>query len=187
MLCIDPHPVLRKKARRIEAVTNEIRRLAREMIETMYAHDGIGLAAPQIGEDLQLFVANPSQRRGQEVVVINPVLEASRGRTAITEGCLSLPQIWERVTRAAQIRLTGQDVRGKPLTMETGGLLAIVLQHEVDHLQGRLFIDRLSIIRRVRVAVYRKFAGAHVLQASPAHQDEMSSGSPSSAMTARSG
>ena len=159
-LCLDPHPVLRQQARRIDTLTNDIRRLARDMIDTMYANDGIGLAAPQIGENLQLFVANPSQRRGQELVMMNPVVEATRGRTTITEGCLSLPHIWERVTRASHVRLTGQDLWGKPLTLETDGLLAIILQHEVDHLQGRLFIDRLSVVRRCRVAVYRLLQSA---------------------------
>jgi len=158
-LCLDPHPVLRRTAQRIDTFTNDVRRLAREMIETMYANDGIGLAAPQIGEGIQLFVANPSHRRGQELVVTNPVLAATRGRAAVIEGCLSLPHIWERVVRAAHVQLTGQDIWGRPLTLETQGVLAIVLQHEVDHLQGRLFIDRLSWPRRCRVAVYRMVAG----------------------------
>lgn len=124
----------------------------RDMIETMYAHDGIGLAAPQVGRDLQVFVANPSQRRGQELVVVNPVLEVATGRSKIVEGCLSLPDVWERVQRAARVRLSGRDACGTPLVVEADGLLAIALQHECDHLQGRLFIDRLSWFRRRRLA-----------------------------------
>ena len=150
-LCVEPHSVLRSKARRVESFTNEIRRLARDLTDTMYANDGIGLAAPQVGQALQLFVANPSQQRGREVVVVNPVLGECRGRIAMTEGCLSLPNIWERVRRASDVRLNGQDVFGKPIVIDAEGLLAIVLQHEVDHLQGQLFIDRLSWFRRQRV------------------------------------
>ena len=149
-LCIAPHPVLRTKARPVAAFTAEVRGLARDLIETMYANDGIGLAAPQIGRDLQLFVANPSQHRGRELVVVNPVLSAIRGRTAIVEGCLSLPDVWERVRRSSHVRLRGQDASGKPLDLEADGLLAVVLQHEFDHLQGRLLIDRLSWFRRRR-------------------------------------
>ena len=147
-LCLEPHPVLRSKARPVEAFTDDVRRLARDLIETMYANDGIGLAAPQVGRDLQVFVANPSQEHGKELVVINPVLDAADGRAAVIEGCLSLPSIWERVRRAAHVRLTGQDFSGRSIALEAEGLLAIVLQHECDHLQGRLLIDRLSWIRR---------------------------------------
>ncbi len=150
-LCVAPHPVLRTKAKRVDAFTKDLQRLARDLIDTMYANDGIGLAAPQIGRDIQLFVANPSQERGRELVVANPVLEQTKGRAAIVEGCLSLPKFWERVKRASRVQLSGQDVFGKPMTVQAEGLLAIVLQHEWDHLQGRLFIDRLSWFRRHRL------------------------------------
>ena len=151
-LCVEPHPVLRVPAQPIERFSDELRRLARDLIDTMYANDGIGLAAPQIGRDIQVFVANPSRDRGRELVMVNPILESRRGRTSLVEGCLSLPQIWERVGRASHVRLRGQDLAGSPVDIEADGLLAIVLQHEFDHLQGRLFIDRLSWFRRQRVA-----------------------------------
>ncbi len=147
-LCVEPHPVLREKARPIERFGVDLKRLAQDMIETMYAHDGIGLAAPQIGKDVQVFVANPSQQRGSELVVVNPTITKSRGRTGITEGCLSLPDVWEKIRRAARIDMSGQNLNGKPITIEAQGILAIVLQHEFDHLQGRLFIDRLPWFRR---------------------------------------
>ena len=150
-LCVEPHPVLRRSARPVEIFSEEIRHMARDLIETMYANDGIGLAAPQIGQDLQMFIANPSQERGREVVVVNPVLESAEGRTAVVEGCLSLPNVWERVRRFARVRLKGQDTGGRPLAIEADGLLAVVLQHEFDHLQGRLFIDRVSWWRRCLV------------------------------------
>lgn len=148
-LCVAPHPVLRRSARRVEVFGDDLQQMARDMIETMYANDGIGLAAPQIGQDLQLFIANPSQQRGREVIVVNPVLESAEGQAAVIEGCLSLPNVWERVKRAARVRLRGQDAAGAPLAIEADGLMAIVLQHEFDHLQGRLFIDRLPWFRRL--------------------------------------
>ena len=159
-LCLDPHPVLRARARRGDAFTEELRALAGDLIETMYANRGVGLAAPQIRRDVQVFVANPSQLRGREVVVVNPVLEAAEGRTGVVEGCLSVPHVWERVRRASRVRLRGQDVSGRPIALEAEGLMAIVLQHEFDHLQGRLFLDRLSWIRRLAVRVKQRVRGA---------------------------
>ena len=155
-LCIEPDPVLRGIARPVEAFTKDLQRLARDLIETMYANDGIGLAAPQVGLELQVFVANPSQQRGQELVIVNPSLEAAGGRAGIVEGCLSLPNVWDRVRRAARVRVRGYDVAGRPLVIEAQGLLAIVLQHEFDHLQGRLFVDRLSWLRRRRALIKLK-------------------------------
>ena len=155
-LCLEPDAVLRRPARRITAVNDAIKQLIRDMIETMYANDGIGLAAPQVGQPLQLFIANPSQQQGRELVVINPVLEALRGRAGIVEGCLSVPKVWEHVRRSASVRLRGLDADGRPLAIDADGLLAIVLQHETDHLRGRLFIDRLSWWRRRRVARQRR-------------------------------
>ena len=151
-VCVEPHPVLRQRAKAVEAFTDDLHGLARDLIDTMYASDGIGLAAPQVGCGLRLFVANPSQERGRELVVVNPSLDASSGRAAVIEGCLSLPEVWDRVTRAAHVRVSGHDVFGRPVSIEAEGLLAIVLQHEFDHLEGRLFIDRLSWFRRWRAA-----------------------------------
>ena len=151
-LCLQPHPGLRKPAQPVAQVDEAIRRLARDLIDTMYASDGIGLAAPQVGRDVQLFVASPTQERGRELIVANPVLEARRGRARVVEGCLSVPQVWEKVTRAARVRLRGLDQHGRPMALDADGLLAIVLQHEVDHLHGRLFIDHLSWWRRHRLA-----------------------------------
>ena len=116
------------------------------------SNECIGLAAPQVGLGVQMFVANPSQQRGRELVILNPVLEAVHGRTSVVEGCLSLPNTWERVHRAARVRMVGRDAQGNSLTIHADGLLAVVLQHEFDHLQGRLFIDRLSWFRRRRLA-----------------------------------
>ena len=163
-LCFEPHPVLRSNARPVMTFTDDILQLARDLIETMHANDGIGLAAPQIGQDVQVFVANPSQALGRELIVVNPILDAAHGRTALVEGCLSVPNVWERVTRATHVRMTGQDASGKPLVIEADGMLAVVLQHEFDHLQGRLFVDRLSWFRRRRLRATARplFAGVQL-------------------------
>lgn len=150
-LCVEPHPVLRTPARPVEQYADDLRRLVRDLVDTMYANDGIGLAAPQIGSDVQVFVANPTQQRGKEFVVVNPVLDAARGRAGIVEGCLSLPKTWEKVRRSAHVKLSGLNVDGRRIEVEADGLFAIVLQHEFDHLRGRLFIDRLSWFRRRRI------------------------------------
>ena len=150
-LCLEAHPALRVVARPVEVFSRDVLQLSRDLIDTMYAHDGIGLAAPQIGSDLAVFVAHPSPQRGKELVVVNPVLADVSGRASVTEGCLSLPKAWHKVRRAAHVRMTGQDPSGRPIAVEAHGLLAIVLQHEFDHLQGRLFIDRLSWLSRRRV------------------------------------
>ena len=149
-LCLEPHDILRQSAERVERFTADVQRLAQDLVDTMYTNDGIGLAAPQIGRAVQMFVANPSQKRSQELVIVNPVVEFAEGRTSVVEGCLSLPNTWDRVRRSAHVRMRGQDPHGKPLNIDATGLLAIVLQHELDHLQGRLFIDRLSWFRRRR-------------------------------------
>ena len=151
-LCVEPHQVLRQAARPVTDFTDDLRRLVRDLIDTMQAHDGVGLAAPQIGCCVQVFVANPSRESGKELVIINPVLEAPAGQTSVVEGCLSIPNIWDRVRRAQRVCVRGWDPRGTPLAIEADGLLAIVCQHEADHLQGRLFIDRLSWLRRRRLA-----------------------------------
>ena len=150
-LCVLPDAVLRQRARPVERFTSELRALARDLIDTMHANDGIGLAAPQIGQDRQVFVANPTQARGRELVIVNPVLELAGGRAGIVEGCLSLPDVWYKVRRAARVRLRGQDVAGAAVAFDAEGVLAIVLQHEWDHLQGRLFIDRLTWFQRRRL------------------------------------
>ena len=147
-LCVMPHQRLRLVAAPIRHFTNEVRVLVEDLIDTMRAHHGVGLAAPQVGCSLQAFVVNLSQRSGDELVVMNPTLDQTSGRAAILEGCLSLPDVWDEVPRWASVRLTGKDPSGKPFSLKAEGLLAIVIQHEVDHLHGRLFIDRVPGARR---------------------------------------
>ncbi len=152
-MCCVPHKVLRQPTERIEHFTQELQRLAGDMIETMYAHDGIGLAAPQVGRSIQLFIANPTQQRGRELVVANPSVLSTTGRASVIEGCLSVPEVWHRVRRAASVALHGQNLQGRDMSLQAEGLLAIIVQHEVDHLQGRLFIDRLSWFARRRLRI----------------------------------
>ena len=165
-LCVEPHPLLRKPARPVEQFSDDLRRLVRDLVDTMYANDGIGLAAPQIGQPLQVLVASPSQHRGREVILVNPVLRVSKGRAGIVEGCLSVPKLWERVRRAARVTLSGFNPVGQRIEVDADGLLAIVLQHEFDHLQGRLVIGRLSWFRRLRAM--RKLRPASRMSAAPA-------------------
>jgi len=154
-LCCDPHPTLRTKAHPVETFAASLSVLASDLIDTMYANDGIGLAATQIGQASAVFVANPTRERGRELVVVNPSMETVGGRAAVVEGCLSVPNVWGRVRRAAHVRMRGYDPSGRPVELDADGLLAIVLQHEFDHLQGRLFIDRLPWVRRLQLKFRR--------------------------------
>jgi peptide deformylase len=149
-------PLLRAPADPVPRVDGAVRALVDDLVEQIAAQEGIGIAAPPVGRSLQVFVANPSQVRGHERVLINPVMEALRGRSAVVEGCLSVPEVWERVTRASWVRLRGLDREGRVISLEAEGLLAIILKHECDHLQGRLFLDRISFVRRL---LHRRRAG----------------------------
>ena len=151
-LAVEPHPVLRAKAKPIRRFTADLKRLARDLIDTMYANDGIGIAAPQVGVNARLFIANPSQKRGSEIAVVNPEIEEAEGSIVFTEGCLSVPNIWGKVERPSQVVVRAYDLFGKPMTIEASGLLAVVLQHEIDHLDGKLFIDRLPSRRKSNAA-----------------------------------
>ena len=151
-LTIEPNPILRTAALPVLEVTDETRKLAKDMLNTMYAHDGIGIAAPQVGRNLQLCIANPTQNRGKELVLLNPTIVATQGKVSFVEGCLSVPHVWGKVKRWAKIRLKAQDMEQQTLEIEAEGLLAVVLQHECEHLQGKLFIDRLSWFERRRLS-----------------------------------
>jgi peptide deformylase len=143
-------PVLRRRAREVDAVTPEIRRLVEDMTDTMYDEVGIGLAAPQVGISLRLLVVGDEAGRGVQALV-NPVIAAQGGAVTAEEGCLSLPGIFAQVTRAEWVTLQAQDLEGRPVSMTARGLRARVFQHEVDHLDGVLFIDRLEPMVRDRI------------------------------------
>ncbi len=149
-IIIWPDPVLKKVARPVDRVDDSIRRLLDDMSETMYAADGVGLAAPQIAEAVRCIVIDTSPRQeGQKLVhLVNPVIVRSEGETTYTEGCLSIPGEAEEVERAAKVWVRALDYSGQPFELECEGLLAIAAQHEIDHLEGTLFVDHLSSLKR---------------------------------------
>ncbi len=147
----EPDPRLHQKALPVQKIGKEIHRLIDTMIETMYAARGVGLAANQIGSGWKILVASPDGEPGKELVLINPSIEKRQGKAAVPEGCLSLPGVSAEITRAAEVTATGLDRYGKPVTVNATGLLAKILQHEVDHLEGHLFPDRLGIWKRRQI------------------------------------
>jgi peptide deformylase len=157
-------PVLRRRATPVEAVTPEIRRLAEDMVDTMYDEVGIGLAAPQVGLSLRLMVVGDEEGRGAQVLV-NPAITDQGGTVTAEEGCLSLPGIFAQVTRSEWVVLEAHDLHGRPVSMTARGLRARVFQHEMDHLDGVLFIDRLEpvapdrIKRRIKKEGFSEDAG----------------------------
>lgn len=148
-----PDPVLRVKTGRVEKIDNSLDQLIQDMIETMHAAPGVGLAANQIGVSLQLAVIDLSSREDDEqrhplMVIINPEILSLEGAVVEEEGCLSIPDYAEKVKRASKIRVRAQDLTGKSFEIAAEGLLAKALQHEIDHLNGVLFIDRLSPLKK---------------------------------------
>jgi len=143
-------PVLRQRTTDVANLNGELQQLIDDMVETMYAAPGVGLAANQVGSTHRLFVANPADDRDPSklLVVINPEIVESDGEFAHDEGCLSIPEFREDVRRARRIVLRGLDREGRPLEVEGHDLLARIFQHEMDHLNGLFFVDRLSPAKR---------------------------------------
>ena len=146
-----PDPRLRKKAVPVEHVDAELNALIDDMFETMYAAPGIGLAATQVDVHKRFLVADVSADQSAPHVLINPVIVEKDGITATEEGCLSVPGYYEEVKRAEHIRLRYLDREGNEQEMEAEGLLAVCVQHEIDHLDGKLFVDYLSEAKRQRI------------------------------------
>ncbi len=136
-------PVLREPSGDVETFDDFLKRLYEDMLETMYDAPGVGLAAPQVGLSLRFFVFDPRDGSGPHAVA-NPVLSGLEGSQEEDEGCLSIPGLWYPTTRALRARVDGQDLNGNPMTIEGEELVARIFQHETDHLEGTLFIDRLS-------------------------------------------
>jgi len=141
-----PHPILRYQSKPIRRVDGELKAAAAEMLDLMYEYEGVGLAANQVNLPLRIFVANPSGTRGdgEELVVLNPELQLPKGTEVDREGCLSLPGLFAEVRRAKQIYLSGYDLQGNVIERQLDGFLARIVQHEVDHLNGKFFFDRLT-------------------------------------------
>jgi len=149
-IVIWPDPVLKKKASPVQRVDDSIKSLVNDLFETMYAADGVGLAAPQVGVLKRVIVLDttPRQPESKPVAMINPQIIAKEGSTRYSEGCLSIPGEAEEVDRAAKVTVQFLDVSGQEQTLEADGLLAVAIQHETDHLQGTMFVDYLSPLKR---------------------------------------
>ena len=147
-IIILPDKQLRLVSKPVEKVTAEIRKLADDMLETMYDAPGIGLAATQVDVHVRLLVLDVSEDKSQPMVFINPEILSSDGSQTYQEGCLSVPGIFADVTRANQITVKAIGRNGQPFELSTDGLLAICIQHEMDHLEGKLFVDYLSPLKR---------------------------------------
>lgn len=144
------HPVLSQKAEPIKSIDDEIVELARNMVETMHAAPGIGLAAPQVNVSKRLITVDLSvgEKPDQLLILINPEFLETEGESVAEEGCLSVPGIQEKVKRPARVRIRGLDLQGKERILEAEGLLARVFCHEIDHINGKLFIENLSPLKR---------------------------------------
>lgn len=143
-----PDSRLRTKAAPVTDFGPALARLAGDMLETMYAAPGVGLAATQVDVHRQLLVLDVSEEKNAPHVLVNPKILAKEGSQTYQEGCLSVPGIFAEVERAEHVRVAAQDVHGEPFEIEAGGLLAVCIQHEMDHLAGKLFVDYLSPLKR---------------------------------------
>lgn len=146
-----PDPRLHKVAAPVRRVDDKIRKLIKDMADTMYAAPGIGLAATQVNVHLRLIVIDISENRDHLQVFINPELLSTEGEAECEEGCLSVPGIYEKVTRAAQVVVSAQNEQGEQREVAADGLLAVCIQHEMDHLVGRVFVERLSRLKQRRI------------------------------------
>lgn len=146
-----PDPRLKIAASPVETIDDDIRCLARDMAETMYEAPGIGLAATQVNVQKQVIVIDASEARDQLLVLINPELIESEGVQVSEEGCLSVPGIFDKVERSARVVVGYLDVNGEKRTVTADGLLAVCLQHEIDHLHGRVFVEHLSLLKQSRI------------------------------------
>lgn len=142
-----PDKVLATKAAEVRQITDVDRKLVRDMIDTMYAEEGVGLAANQIGILKRIFVASADQVRGKELVFFNPKIVRKEGHIKEFEGCLSVPEFYEPVKRFKTVWIEGMTLEGKQVQMKGEGLLSRIFQHEIDHLNGILFIDRLGLLK----------------------------------------
>ncbi len=147
------HPTLAKKAAPVTAIDDDLMRLARDMVETLHAAPGVGLAAPQVDVSRRLIVVDLSvgENPDELFILVNPEIVAQEGQVVCEEGCLSVPDITEKVSRPSRVRVKGLDIEGRETSVEGEDMLARALCHEIDHLDGKLFIERLSPLKRALV------------------------------------
>jgi len=144
-----PDPVLKQKAKRVRTIDGSIKKLIRDMIETMHSEPGrVGLAAPQIGVPLRVIVIGIPEE--EDIAIINPEIVRSRGERSIDEGCLSVPGYFGQIKRAESVTVKGRDQDGKEIRIKAEGLLAQVLEHEIDHLNGVLYLEHLESLEQLR-------------------------------------
>jgi len=146
-----PDERLHKVAKKVEQVDEATRKLVRNMAETMYAAPGVGLAATQVDVHEQIIVLDISETRNQLRVFINPEIIASSGEEECEEGCLSVPGIYEKVRRAEKVTVRALNEKGEPIMLEADGFLAVCIQHEIDHLRGKVFVEYLSRLKQTRI------------------------------------
>jgi peptide deformylase len=146
-----PDPRLRIRASPVTRVDTEVKRIVSDMLETMYAAPGIGLAAVQVNIPKRIVVMDISENKDSPLCMINPEILELFGEEQMDEGCLSVPGFYETVTRAERIRVRALERDGEPFELEADGLLAVCIQHEIDHLEGKLFVDRISALKRLRI------------------------------------
>lgn len=146
-----PDPRLRLKAKPVAQVDDQVRQMVKDMFETMYDAPGIGLAATQVNIQLEVIVIDVSENKDEPVCLINPKIIAEDGTEEMQEGCLSVPGFYENVTRAESVKIQSLNQDGDTFELEADGLLAVCIQHEMDHLQGKLFVDYLSPLKRQRI------------------------------------
>ena len=159
-----PDPRLRTVAKPVETVDDALRKLIDDMIETMYEASGIGLAASQVNVHKRLLVIDVSETRDQPLVFVNPeITPLTEDLAPYEEGCLSVPGFYEKVERPSRVRINALDRNGEPFEIETDGLLATCIQHEIDHLNGKLFVDYVSRLKRDRIK--KKLQKVHRQQA----------------------
>jgi len=132
-------------------IDREMEEFVSDMIDTMHFHQGVGIAAPQVGRSIRAIVVNPSQERGDEIVLFNPVILDRKGSSTMEEGCLSVPGFQAMVKRAKWVVVAAKDINKRDLKIESEGFLARILQHEIDHIDGLLFFDRVSLLKRAKI------------------------------------
>ena len=157
-----PDERLRKKAAAVQTVDGKIKKLVDDMLETMYQAKGIGLAATQVNVHQRIVVIDVSEEKDKPLCLINPEIIAKEGVEESEEGCLSVPGFFETVKRAEHIKVKALDKEGKPFELEAGELLAVCIQHELDHLEGKLFVDYISSLKRQRIK--KKLEKIHKLE-----------------------
>jgi peptide deformylase len=144
-------PILRKRAKKVNNFDNIIKELTEEMFSTMYLYEGVGLAAPQVGVSLRLFIMDSREENGKKVVINPEIIEFLGEEVSEEEGCLSIPEIFEDVVRPEGVKVKYQDLEGKLIEEELHGYQARIFQHENDHLDGILFTDKLSLLKKTRI------------------------------------